>query len=138
MSQSSERLTAFIERVGPPQRSLVFTDPDVPVPFRRLLAEGFEEQHVSVDGVDPEVDGNEESAVALVEDGEVLHTSSLESYLLVNSDLYRTGTVGLAEFDPPSVLMNLDETRFRLRGYPASNKEKLLLVLVSRYIERLA
>jgi riboflavin biosynthesis pyrimidine reductase len=38
----------------------------------------------------------------------------------------------------PDVLDGLTETPFTLRGYPESNSEKLLLILVSRQIERLA
>lgn len=62
----------------------------------------------------------------------------MNAFLLVNGDLYRSGTSGLDKYDAPSVLTGLDETRFSLRGFPASNKEKLLLILISRYIERLA
>jgi hypothetical protein len=145
MSRSPEGLPAFFDRVDHPRRSLVFTDPEVPVPFRRLLEKGLTGQSVDVapsSSLSADALAEGESAVALIEDGEVLTTSPLaalqESYLLVNSDLYRTGTVGIEEFDPPDVLMDLDETLFRLRGYPESNKEKLLLILVSRHIERLA
>lgn len=36
------------------------------------------------------------------------------------------------------MIHGLAETPFRLRGYPESHSEKLLLVLISRHIERLA
>ena len=36
------------------------------------------------------------------------------------------------------MLRGLDEVPFRLRGYPESNKEKLLLIVISRVIERIA
>lgn len=71
---------------------------------------------------------------------EVVATSPLEevmnSVLLVNSDLYKTGQAKLDEFELPSVLTRLDDVPFSLRGYPESDKEKLLLVAISRYIER--
>jgi len=37
-----------------------------------------------------------------------------------------------------AVIAGLDEVKFSLRGYPESNKEKLLLITISRHIERLA
>jgi DICT domain-containing protein len=137
-------LTDFFDHVEAPDRSLVVLQPSGQEPMVRMLDEGFAGQAVDVadpDAVAAEVPDSED-VVALVEDGEVVRTSPMEavtnSYLLVNSDLYRTGTVGLAELDPPAVLTELDETVFSLRGFPASNKEKLLLILISRYIERLA
>jgi hypothetical protein len=62
----------------------------------------------------------------------------LESVLLINSDLYKTGAIELDAVALPDVFAGLDEVPFRVRGYPASNKEKLLLIVVSRVIERIA
>lgn len=80
--------------------------------------------------------------VALVREGEVVATSGLRSVmnacLLVSGDLYRTGTSGVDKHEAPSVITVLDETVFDLRGFPATNKEKLLLVVVLRFIERRA
>ncbi|MFB6296347.1 MAG: DICT sensory domain-containing protein [Halobacteriales archaeon] len=74
------------------------------------------------------------------EDAEVIATSPLsalqDTILFVNSDLYKTGTVGLGDLELPSVLARLDDVTFRLRGYPKSEYEKLLLIVISRYIER--
>lgn len=61
-----------------------------------------------------------------------------DASLAINSDLYVTGTKGLGEVELPYVLAGLDEFRFTLRGYPLAHKEKLLLIVVSRYIEQLA
>jgi len=87
----------------------------------------------------PESEGD---IVALVEDGDVLARSTLtdllESVLLINSDLYKTGAIELGDVELPDVLMGLDEVPFRVRGYPESNKEKLLLIVISRVIERIA
>ncbi len=78
----------------------------------------------------------------LLEDGEVIATSQLrelnESILLVNSDLYMTGTVNLEEISLPDVIANLSETTFHVRDYPESGTEKMPLILISRYIERLS
>jgi hypothetical protein len=62
----------------------------------------------------------------------------MDAFLLVNSDRYITGKSGFEGDSAPDVLTALDDVVFDLRGYPASNKEKLLLILISRYIERLA
>jgi hypothetical protein len=61
-----------------------------------------------------------------------------EAVLLVNSDLYITGTRELEDVDLPSVISGLDDTTFTLRGYPESNRQKLLLITISRFIERTA
>ena len=58
--------------------------------------------------------------------------------LLVNSDLFRTGAWDLTETERPAVMEGLREQLFTLRGYPESSKEKLLLIVVSRRIERTA
>ena len=80
--------------------------------------------------------------VLLVEDGELVASSSLEALvqaiLLLNSDLYITGARELSEVDLPAVLTGLSETVFTLRGYPESNRQKLLLITISRFIERAA
>ena len=52
----------------------------------------------------------------------------------MNSDLFTTGTRSLERTD---VLDGLAGTRFLLRGYPASDTGKLLLILISRYTEKL-
>lgn len=57
---------------------------------------------------------------------------------MVNSDLYKSGAVGLDEFELPDVLAQMDDIPFQLRGYPESNTEKLLLIVISRYVERRA
>jgi len=78
----------------------------------------------------------------LTEDGDIVARSTLtdlmESVLLINSDLYKTGAIELESVSLPDVLTGLEEVPFRLRGYPVSNKEKLLLIVVSRVIERIA
>jgi hypothetical protein len=58
--------------------------------------------------------------------------------LFVNSDLYITGSRSLADVELPSVISGLDDATFTLRGYPESNRQKLLLITISRFIERVA
>ncbi|WP_418279848.1 hypothetical protein [Halorubrum sp. DTA98] len=80
--------------------------------------------------------------VLLLEGDEIVAASPLaelvEAILLVNSDLYVTGTRGLGDLDLPAVITGLDDTVFTLRGYPESNRQKLLLITISRFIERVA
>jgi len=83
-----------------------------------------------------------ENLVLLVENDEIVAASSLEelmdAILLVNSDIYITGARELETLSLPSVITSLDETLFTLRGYPESNRQKLLLITISRFIERVA
>lgn len=122
------------------ERSLVVLDGEQPDPVTNQLAETFADQPVGVEERSlPDGDGD---VVALLEDGEVVATSPLsavrDAILLVNSDVYTTGLRELETADLPDVVAGLDEVPFDLWGYPESNREKLLLVAVSRLIERRA
>jgi len=55
------------------------------------------------------------------------------SVLMVNSDLYVTGTRSIDEVETPAVLAGLDETTFTVSG-----KQKMLLIEISRHVEALA
>ncbi len=92
--------------------------------------------------VDVEVPVDVENLVLLVEDGRVVAESTFEELgeaaLFVNSDLYITGTRSLDELELPRVITGLEDTVFSLRGYPESNRQKLLLITISRFIERAA
>jgi hypothetical protein len=119
--------------------SLVTINRTQPEPVQELLADAFSMQ--SVDLVERSLPKDGDDIVALRKDGQVTAVSPLrelmQSFLLVNADRFKTGTKGFDD-DVPDVLKGMDETLFDLRGYPASNKEKLLLILISRHIERLA
>ena len=130
----------FFDEVSHGDVSLVTINRTHPKPVQELLADAFSTQ--SVDLVERSLpDDVDDDIVALRRDGEVSAVSSLrglmQSFLLVNADRFKTGAKGF-DNDVPDVLKWMDETLFDLRGYPASNKEKLLLVLISRHIERLA
>ena len=94
---------------------------------------------VPFDGGDPD---DIENLVLLMEDDEVVAGSTLgelgDAVLFVNSDLYITGSRSLSDVDLPSVISGLDDATFTLRGYPESNRQKLLLITISRFIERTA
>lgn len=83
-----------------------------------------------------------ENLVLLMEDDEVVAGSTLaelgDAVLFVNSDLYVTGSRSLSDVDLPSVISGLNDATFTLRGYPESNRQKLLLITISRFIERVA
>lgn len=94
---------------------------------------------IPFDGDDP---GEIENLVLLMEGDEVVAGSTLgelgDAVLFVNSDLYVTGSRPLREVDLPSVISGLDGSTFTLHGYPESNRQKLLLITISRFIERVA
>lgn len=140
----SERIPGWadglFETDDAPDRSLVVANRTGPEPVQRLFEETFENVPVDVGEVaDPAAD---DDVVLLLEDGAVVATSPLEALqnavLFVNVDLYKTGLSGVDRYEAPEVLTALDETVFTLRGFPASTKEKLLLVVMSRFIERRA
>ncbi|WP_460558640.1 hypothetical protein [Halorubrum pallidum] len=83
-----------------------------------------------------------ENLALLVEGDEVIAGSTLgelgDAVLFVNSDLYITGSRSIADLELPSVISGLDDALFTLRGYPESNRQKLLLITISRFIERTA
>jgi len=136
---SPSHIRDFFDGVSDTDISLVTINRTQPKPVQELLADAFSTQ--SVDLVERSLPRDDDDIVALCKDGEVSAVSSLtevmRSFLLVNADRFKTGTGG---FDGgiPDVLEGMAETLFDLRGYPASNKEKLLLILISRHIERLA
>ncbi|MEF8780459.1 MAG: DICT sensory domain-containing protein [Haloferacaceae archaeon] len=137
-------LDRFFEELSSPKRSLVVVNNSKPKPLVRMVENTFEHQSIDVSETNPE--GTDDDVVVLLSDEgserKVIATSPLEALeetvLLVNSDLYRTGTAGFSEGDLPDVLAGLEEVPFRLRGYPHSNKEKLLLIVMSRFVERRA
>ncbi|MFC7131056.1 histidine kinase [Haloferax chudinovii] len=135
-------LDSFLGAIDTASRSLTVVNRSAPDPVQRMLETTFTDQPVDVDELSDDARGND--VIVLSEQTpagrEVVATSSLEdvmnTVLLVNSDLYKTGQAKLDEFELPSVLTRLDDVPFSLRGYPESDKEKLLLVAISRYIER--
>lgn len=130
-------LDQFLDRAGDTTSSLVVVNRNQPLPVQRMLEKLFDGQPVAVEESD--VPG-EDDAVLLVRDGEVVASSPLsavmDAVLLVNSDLFITGSRDLADAELPAVLDELEDTRFDVRGYPENDTEKLLLIAVSRAIER--
>lgn len=133
-------LEKFLTAVDGDNRSLVVANRTEPEPYQRMVENLFSGQDITVGEIADEA--YRENTVLLVKDGNVVATSPLQTLqdavLMVNSDLYVTGTVDIEETDVPDVIEGLTDVPFTLRGYPESNSEKLLLVLISRHIERLA
>ncbi|MFB6192297.1 MAG: histidine kinase [Haloarculaceae archaeon] len=138
MSRSlPESLSGFIEEATPSEKTLLLVNRTGPEPLVRLLEKAFDGQSVRV--AEAHRSESAEDVVCLLEDEEVVATTPMadleEAFLLVNADRYRTG-VGQTETGSfPAVLTGLDEIEFEVRGFPKSDKEKLLLVLISRFIE---
>jgi hypothetical protein len=132
-------LESFLEFETEARRSLAVVNRTSPRPVQQMLERLFEGQPIDVEETDIP-DG--ENLVVLTDGEEVLASSPLEAIqdaiLLVNSDVYVTGSRELTESTLPDVLAGLSDVPFRMRGYPESNSEKLLLISISRMIERRA
>ena len=134
-----DKLAELIDEVEPSKKTLLLlnvTDTAVE-PQLRLLQRVFDGETVEV--AQEELPDDEGNLVCLIDDGEVVATSPWDelkrAFLLINTDRYRTGTKQIETGSFPDVLTGLDDIEFTVRGYPASNKEKLLLVVISRFIE---
>ena len=126
-SDSSEWSVQIINRTGPE-------------PIKRMVEDLFGNLSTQVSEITREEADTD--LVLLLRDGEVVGSSSLstlrDTLLLVNSDYYRTGPADLGNVTAPDVVLELSDTLFTLEGYPDSNIEKLVLTLISRYIEQRA
>jgi hypothetical protein len=133
-------LEQFLDRPETPERSIGILNRTEPQPFQKLVENLFENQDITV--TEESAEQYDENTVALLEDGTIIETSPLaellDAILMVNSDLFITGTRKLEGTTVPAVIDGLADTQFRLKGYPKSNSEKLLLILISRHIERRA
>lgn len=147
-------LRSFIDDIGSPDRTIAVVADDAPGPFAGMLEDAFEGRQLTVERADPdEVEGDfepeledalaaEGDTAVLLEDGDPIAASPMhelyDSLLAINSDTFVTGARTIGEIEFPDVLAGLEGARLRLRGYPLAHKEKLLLILVSRYIEQRA
>ncbi len=137
MSRLPSSLSGFIDEVDTAEKTLLLVNRTEPKPFADLLSEAFANQSVTV--TERHVPEAPDNVVCLVENGEVTATTPLselaEAFLLVNVDRYRTGTrqPDLGTF--PAVLTGLSDVEFVVAGFPKSVKEKLLLIVISRFIE---
>ncbi|QCC59752.1 histidine kinase [Natrinema thermotolerans] len=147
-------LRSFIDDVGSPDRTIAIVADGSTGPLAEMLSDAFAGQPIAVERAeagaigsdpDPEIDdalATEGDTAVLLEDGQPVAASPMrtlyDAILAINSDLFVTGARGMGEIAFPDVLAGLEGTRLRLRGYPLAHKEKLLLIVVSRYIEQRA
>ena len=135
-----DSLADFFDQSDSSEWSLQIINRTGPEPVKRMVEDLFGTLSTQVSETTREEADTD--LVVLLYDGEVVGSSSLstlrDTLLLVNSDYYRTGPADLGKLDVPDVVLELSDTLFTLQGYPDSNTEKLVLTLVSRYIEQRA
>jgi len=137
MDELPASLSGFIDAVEGSERTLLLVNRTGPEPLVEMLAEAFENQSVRVE--ERRIPDGPEDIVCLIADGAVVATTPLsaleEAFLLVNVDRYRTGTRQSELGSFPDVLTGLHDVEFVVSGFPAEAREKLLLVVISRFIE---
>lgn len=138
-------LTQHVSPEPAEKLSMAVVGSDRSGPLAGMLADLFDRQPVDISTTTDEdalLCDCTEPTVLLLDGDDVLARSPLsalsETILTVNSDLYITGTVELEAIELPDVIQALAERSFHVRGYPESHHEKLPLILISRYIERLS
>ena len=137
-----ESFDALLTDEDHPDRTLAIEGDEHLQPILDILEGTFDSLNVRLVESGSNIKLDTSDAVALLEGDDVVATSSMEALrnavLLINSDLYRTGLSGIDTYEAPDVITELDDTVYTLHGFPASTKEKLLLIVISRYIERRA
>ena len=135
-----DTLADFFKKNDSSEWSLQIINRTGPEPIKRMVEDLFGNLSTQVSEITREEADTD--LVVLLCDGEVVGSSSLstlrDTLLLVNSDYYRTGPADLGNLNVPDVILELSDTVFTLQGYPDSNIEKLVLTLISRYIEQRA
>lgn len=136
-------LADFTTPSEPREATVSVLNPENNCPIYRLLTQLFDEDVVTVQDAQTDTDTVPSDVVLIETDGEPdLAVSPLEAIrdelLLVNSDIYVTGTRELEEVETPDAITALEEVPFTVEGYPQNSKEKLLLIEMSRHIEAMA
>ncbi|MFB6087369.1 MAG: DICT sensory domain-containing protein [Haloarculaceae archaeon] len=131
----------FVERFDSQEKTLTVLNREAADPVYSLLETKLGDGEVTIREADTESDGPVDVVVVEDETGGderlAVAASPLseirDSLLLVNADLYVTGTVGLDAVETPDAVANLDDVTFDVAG-----RSKFLLVHISRHIERTA
>ena len=138
--QHPDSLLSFFEQCDTSEWSLQLVNRTGPEPIKGMVEDLFGNLSTQVSEIIREEADTD--FVVLLRDGEVVESSSLstlrDTLLLVNSDYYRTGPADLGNLNVPDVILELSDAVFTLQGYPDSNIEKLVLTLISRYVEQRA
>ncbi|WP_226042896.1 hypothetical protein [Natrinema sp. DC36] len=106
----------FIAETDETELSLAVVNRDSPKPLQQLLEKMFDRQSVAVEEITR--DDEMQDMVYLIDGDEVIACSPLhavaDAILLVNSDIYITGSRTVDEVDPPAVIDGLTDVHFRL------------------------
>lgn len=135
-------LAEFISDDASETPSLTVVNRESPRPLYRLLTDLFDERSVTVRETTSDRSDRSDAIVLKRSSTSGDDTETIVSpfdqitdeLLLVNADIYTTGTRGLEAVETPNVIAQLDEVSFRVDGTVAS-KQKLVLIEISRYIE---
>jgi hypothetical protein len=133
----------FVEELETERRELTVLNRAERGPVYDLLEKTFARGQDNVVVREAETpSGRPKNAVTCSDGDRTLAASDLaavrDAVLLVNSDVYTTGTRPLGAIATPEVLVEMAETRLFAEGYPDPKKQKVLLVEMSRYIEQRA
>lgn len=134
---TAESFAGFIDAVDDREKSVAVLNREEVDPMLTMVEAMFDAESVSVTDGGGDPAGPADLVVLHDEDRPAIATSPLReierTLLLVNSDLYITGTRSLDEIDTPEVVLNLDDVTFSVAG-----KQKFLLIHLSRHIEAMA
>jgi len=129
-------ISEFIDTVDDREKTVTVLNRESVDPLYRMLVDMFDSDAVTVsESEDPDAPGD----VILLRDEETgtLAVSRMndvsETLLLVNADLYVTGTVPVEKVETPEVVAHLADVTFTVE-----DKQKFLLIHISRHIESLA
>jgi len=133
----ADSFAGFIEAVDDREKSLSVLNREEVDPIQRMVESMFDADSVEVTEASGDPAWPANMLILHGEQQPAIATSPLQdverSLLMVNSDLYITGTRSLDEIDTPDVVVNLDDVTFTVAG-----KQKFLLIHISRHVEKIA
>jgi hypothetical protein len=134
-------LAAFVADYADGEATLTVVDRESERPVYRLLSRFFGDA-VTLREVETVDAAGPTDAVVLERDGETLAGTSLaairDELLLVNSDVYVTGSRPIEDVETPSVVTGLAGVPYEATVRADYPREKLLMIEVSRYVEAMA
>jgi len=133
----ADSFAGFIEALDDREKSLSVLNREEVDPIQRMVESMFDADSIEVTEGSGDPAGPADMLILHDEQQPAIATSPLQdierSLLMVNSDLYITGTRSLDEIDTPDVVVNLDDVTFSVAG-----KQKFLLIHISRHVEKIA
>ena len=107
-----------------------------------MIYSGLKEAFSSNKSVKVQNVDTDEDLISVFKNGKLISKSSVEeigqSILYTNSDQYKTQKNQLNLLIFPESILSLQNEVFELKGYPKAYNQKLILILISRYIEQLS